>query len=47
MNKTEIELQIETLKVEKDISIKQQDYLRASELTEQIRELIFQLRKFE
>ncbi len=47
MNKTEIELQIETLKVEKDKSIKQQDYLRASELTEQIRELIFQLRKFE
>lgn len=45
MNKTEIELQIETLKVEKDKSIKQQDYLRATELTELIRALTLQLRK--
>lgn len=45
MNKTEIELQIETLKVEKDKSIKQQDYLRASELTEPNQRVDFSIKK--
>jgi hypothetical protein len=47
MNKVETETKIENLKKEKEISIKQQDYLRAIELTEQIRELTIELKRFE
>jgi hypothetical protein len=44
MNKTEIEIKIENLKIEKDLSIKQQDYLKATELSELIRELTLELK---